>query len=183
MKTKSQPGLDETLVSPEFLADPYPVLRQLRENDPIHWSDSIGGWVLTKYEDIVTTFKATDQYSNEGRLARVVEYLPAEARSQLSGMVLDRVKTRIDLVTSHYFFELESPWESQLFQILTSSCASPDAFCLDEGAPTESNPRGQMRSQSVVLDITARRMIESLQLSQGPRSTFSRSRMPFGNVT
>jgi cytochrome P450 len=84
MKTKPQTELDEELISPEFLADPYPLLRQLRENDPIHWSDSIGGWVLTKYDDIVTTFKATDQYSNEGRLARVVEYLPAEARGQLS---------------------------------------------------------------------------------------------------
>ena len=83
MEKKLQTELDEALVSPEFLANPYPVLRQLRENDPIHWSDSIGGWVLTKYDDIVTTFKATDQYSNEGRLARVVEYLPAEARSQL----------------------------------------------------------------------------------------------------
>jgi cytochrome P450 len=80
---KLQLGIDDALVSPEFLADPYPVLRQLRENDPVHWSDSIGGWVLTRYDDIVTTFKQTDSYSNEGRLARAVEYLTANARSQL----------------------------------------------------------------------------------------------------
>ena len=35
MISKLQPGLDDALISPEFLADPYPVLRQLRENDPI----------------------------------------------------------------------------------------------------------------------------------------------------
>jgi len=74
--------LDEWLVSKEFLEDPYPILRQLREEDPVHWSDSIGAWILTRYDDVVTTFKDVSRYSNEGRLARVVEYLPAESRAK-----------------------------------------------------------------------------------------------------
>jgi cytochrome P450 len=74
--------LDEWLVSKEFLEDPYPTLRQLREEDPVHWSDSIGAWILTRYDDVVTTFKDVSRYSNEGRLARVVEYLPAESRAK-----------------------------------------------------------------------------------------------------
>lgn len=76
--------LDDALVSKEFLADPYPILRLLREEEPVYWSDSIGGWVLTKYDDILQTFKRTDIYSNEGRLGRVVEYLSPELRSQLT---------------------------------------------------------------------------------------------------
>lgn len=33
--------------------DPYPVLRDLREQCPVHWSDRHGGfWALTRYEDI-----------------------------------------------------------------------------------------------------------------------------------
>jgi cytochrome P450 len=75
-------ALDELLVSKEFLEDPYPILRQSREEDPVHWSDSIGGWILTRYDDVVTTFKDVSRYSNEGRLARVVEYLPAESRAK-----------------------------------------------------------------------------------------------------
>ena len=75
--------LDSLLVSSEFLADPYPILHRLREEDPIHWSDSIGGWVLTRYDDIVVTFKEVSNYSNEGRLARAVEYLPSESRNRL----------------------------------------------------------------------------------------------------
>jgi pimeloyl-[acyl-carrier protein] synthase len=35
------------------LADPYPLLDQLRENDPVHWSDRLSGWVLTRYEDVL----------------------------------------------------------------------------------------------------------------------------------
>ena len=75
-------ALDESLVSREFMEDPYPTLRRLREEDPVHWSDSIGGWVLTRYDDIVTTFKDVSHFSNEGRLAKVVEYLPAESREE-----------------------------------------------------------------------------------------------------
>jgi len=57
-------------------------MRQLRADDPVHWSDSIGGWVLTRYDDIVTTFKDLSHFSNEGRLAKAVEYLPAETRAK-----------------------------------------------------------------------------------------------------
>ena len=32
------------------LPDPYPVLRQLREQDPVHWSPELEAWVVTKFE-------------------------------------------------------------------------------------------------------------------------------------
>lgn len=83
MSSVSIAALDESLTSQQFLADPYPILRALREQDPIHWSDAIGGWVLTRYDDIVATFKDTTHYSNEGRLARAVEHLSPESRAQL----------------------------------------------------------------------------------------------------
>jgi cytochrome P450 len=37
---------------PEVLADPYPVLERLRDEDPVHWSEVLGGWVLTRYADV-----------------------------------------------------------------------------------------------------------------------------------
>jgi len=82
MPSSSLHALDELLVSKGFMEDPYPILRQLRQEDPVHWSDSIGGWILTRYDDIVTTFKDTTHYSNEGRLAKAAAYLPAESRAE-----------------------------------------------------------------------------------------------------
>ena len=32
---------------------PYPTLRRLREDDPVHWSESLGGWVVTRYDDVM----------------------------------------------------------------------------------------------------------------------------------
>ena len=74
--------VDNLLVSREFGADPYPLLRRLREEHPVYWSESIGGWILTQYDDIITTFKDVDPYANEGRLAKVVDYLPPETRAR-----------------------------------------------------------------------------------------------------
>ena len=41
-------GFDAFLVSQAFMADPYEALRLLREEDPVHWSDALGGWVVTQ---------------------------------------------------------------------------------------------------------------------------------------
>src|SRR5712671_4473776 len=35
------------------LADPYPFFHRLMAEDPIHWSDLLGSWVLTRYNDVV----------------------------------------------------------------------------------------------------------------------------------
>jgi cytochrome P450 len=35
-----------------MVADPYPAWERLREEDPVHWSESLGGWVLTRYADV-----------------------------------------------------------------------------------------------------------------------------------
>jgi len=38
--------------APEFLADPFPLYRQLRDEDPVHWSPRLKAWVLTRYDDV-----------------------------------------------------------------------------------------------------------------------------------
>ena len=41
------------LLDPEVLADPYPLYRQLREEDPVHWDPYLHAWVVTRYADVV----------------------------------------------------------------------------------------------------------------------------------
>jgi cytochrome P450 len=74
--------LEQQLVSKEFIADPYPLLHELREEAPVYWSEAIGAWLLTRYDDILVSFKDTDSFSNENRLGKAVEYLPPEKRAK-----------------------------------------------------------------------------------------------------
>jgi cytochrome P450 len=50
---------------------------------PVYWSDSIGGWLITRYDDVMPTFRNTREYSNEGRLVRAAAHLSAIERQRL----------------------------------------------------------------------------------------------------
>lgn len=76
MKPQLAPEIEATLVSPKFIGNPYPFLQRLREAEPVYWSDAIGGWILTRYDDIVVTLKNTTYFSNENRLGQAIAYLP-----------------------------------------------------------------------------------------------------------
>ncbi len=42
------------LLDPAVLADPYPLYRRLRTEDPVHWDPYLHAWVVTRYADVVT---------------------------------------------------------------------------------------------------------------------------------
>ena len=54
---------------PEIHANPYPLYRQLREEDPVHWSPLLEGWILTRYDDVLEVLKHP-QFSADRRRAR-----------------------------------------------------------------------------------------------------------------
>jgi len=41
------------LLDPEVLANPYPLYRRLRTEDPVHWDPFLHAWVVTRYADVV----------------------------------------------------------------------------------------------------------------------------------
>lgn len=58
----TQPASDPSLslyrlLDPAVLADPYPLYKRLREEDPVHWDPFLHCWVVTRYEDVHTVLK------------------------------------------------------------------------------------------------------------------------------
>jgi pimeloyl-[acyl-carrier protein] synthase len=41
------------LLDPDVLADPYPLYRRLRTEDPVHWDPYLHAWVVTRYRDVM----------------------------------------------------------------------------------------------------------------------------------
>lgn len=42
------------LLDPEVLANPYPLYRRLRTEDPVHWDPYLHAWIVTRYVDVIT---------------------------------------------------------------------------------------------------------------------------------
>ncbi len=58
-----------SLIDPDFVANPFPGLSELREHDPVHWDSALGTWFITRYED-VRNFFSDPRFSTDRRLAR-----------------------------------------------------------------------------------------------------------------
>jgi cytochrome P450 len=53
------------LKSPQVARDPYPAFAWLRDHDPVHWSDSLGAWVVTRYADALEIWNRPDLFSSD----------------------------------------------------------------------------------------------------------------------
>jgi len=58
-------GINEDLLGPEAIADPYTYYGRLREEDPIHWNPLYETWVLTRYADVVWALRHPEVFSSE----------------------------------------------------------------------------------------------------------------------
>lgn len=84
--TASPQALDELLTSPSFFVDPYPVYHQLRAEEPVHWSEGWGVWVLTRYADAVSLLRDPRHFSNAGRFKIFLEQLPADVQDAMGAL-------------------------------------------------------------------------------------------------
>jgi len=64
-----------------FRADPYPFYRDLRERDPMHRSRLASGWVLSRYEDILSVLRDPRFSADERNWRRYPMYSRMRARA------------------------------------------------------------------------------------------------------
>ncbi|MDQ3475936.1 MAG: cytochrome P450 [Actinomycetota bacterium] len=86
MASTTRAELDGQLTSPAFYADPYPFYHRLRETDPVHWSDANGGWMLTRYDDVLATVRDHRRFSSRGRFQAALERIPADVRARVRSL-------------------------------------------------------------------------------------------------
>ncbi len=75
--------LSDDLMAPEVIADPHSYYRQLRETDPVHWSERWGGWILTRYADVVQVLRDSKRFSSD-RMAYLARELSQPDQERLS---------------------------------------------------------------------------------------------------
>jgi cytochrome P450 len=60
-------AFDVRKLSPEFLDDPYPTYRALREADPVHRMPD-GSYFLTRYDDCLAVYRDTETWSSDKKV-------------------------------------------------------------------------------------------------------------------
>ena len=73
---------DAALLTPDYLANPYPYYAHLRETEPVYWSGRLNGWVLTRYEDVHNALKDPRLISSR-RVSSYADSLPQQTQAKM----------------------------------------------------------------------------------------------------
>lgn len=72
-------SLDDEILRPDRVADPYPYLADVRDNDPVYWNEEMRAWFITKHEDIFAALR--DPRFSSDRIRPSYERLSDEQRA------------------------------------------------------------------------------------------------------
>lgn len=76
------PPINEDLLCPEAVDDPYTYFGRLRETDPIHWNPLWRGWIITRHKDVTDVLLDADRFSSN-RMAYLEAHASDEKRQSL----------------------------------------------------------------------------------------------------
>ena len=74
------------LLDPEVLANPYPLYRRLRTEDPVHWDPFLHAWVVTRYADVIAVLQRFS--ANRTPTPEQVSAMGMEALSPIARMMV-----------------------------------------------------------------------------------------------
>src|SRR5882762_5601631 len=70
---------------PAVLADPFPLYRRMRDEDPAHWSPALKAWVLTRYDDVKRV--CLDATMSSDRLRPFFASLPSVEAARIQDLI------------------------------------------------------------------------------------------------
>jgi cytochrome P450 len=78
----------ETLLSQAFhdgsyFSNPFPLFSSLRKTFPVFYSQSLGGWVVTRFQDVSDILHNHQDYSSKGRVLHLINKLDPEVQKRL----------------------------------------------------------------------------------------------------
>lgn len=73
----------ESFSDKTYFSNPYPLFDTLRSKSPVFYSNVIGGWILTKHEDVDNVLRNSEVFSSKGRVTHLLSQLDSEIQSKL----------------------------------------------------------------------------------------------------
>ncbi len=66
----------------EVIANPYPIYSDMRTQDPVHWNEPVGTWVLTRYSDVIETLR--DRRMSVDRISAYSDRIPEPMQEKIA---------------------------------------------------------------------------------------------------
>ena len=98
---------------PAYLAAPYPVLAHLREQDPVHWSEDLGAWIVTRYAEVKEGLR--DPRLSSERIQPFFEAQPEGVRRGLAPL---------ETIVSRWAVFVDPPRHTRLRALMTHAFTS-----------------------------------------------------------
>jgi cytochrome P450 len=127
------------------LDDPYPFFADLRSADPVHWSEPLNSWVLTRHDDVFAIM--SDPRVGMNRIGALMAGIPAEKRAAVRplevhighwlGFTDPPQHTRLRKIVSHTFTPrfaqaMSGRIQAAVDQILDGLAEGPSFDVLDD---------------------------------------------------
>jgi len=75
--------LQQSFEDGSYFSNPFPLFAELRETEPVFFSQTLGGWVVTRYQDVSDILHNHDDYSSKGRVLHLINKLDPEVQKRL----------------------------------------------------------------------------------------------------
>ena len=108
----------------EIRVNPYPFYEQLRTQDPVHWDEELGFWILTRYADIDSLY-TDERFSRAQGLLRGFDRLSIEQQKIAKPVYHSFSKT---------MFYADPPYHTHLRGLMNNAFTPRrvEALCPDE---------------------------------------------------
>jgi cytochrome P450 PksS len=91
------------LFAPEALANSYPLFKRMRSEDPVHYSEALGYWILTRYRDVEAAVR--DERLSSNRTALFI--------NKLGSLDVKEIQNFLDM-TSNWMVDTDPPQHTRL---------------------------------------------------------------------
>lgn len=75
--------LKQSFVNGTYFSNPFPLFAKLRQSYPVFYSETLGGWIVTRFQDVSDILHNHQDYSSKGRVLHLINKLDPEVQKRL----------------------------------------------------------------------------------------------------
>lgn len=76
--------LKQSFENGTYFSNPFPLFAELRKSHPVFYSQTLGGWIVTRFQDVSEILHNHEDYSSKGRVLHLINKLDPSVKEKLT---------------------------------------------------------------------------------------------------